>query len=54
VQEHPEWEDIPSKGSFIDDYGRYDSLAELFRQIGYDELMHKIESDGHMASSRFR
>ena len=54
VQENPEWETTPYEGSFIDDYGRYDSLADLFRQIGYDERMHKIESEGRMGSSRFR
>jgi len=54
VQEHPEWEDTPYEGSFIDDYGRYESLADLFRQIGYDERMHKVESEGRMGSSRFR
>lgn len=54
VQEHPEWETTPYEGSFIDDYGRYESLADLFRQIGYDERMHKVESEGRMGSSRFR
>jgi ubiquinol oxidase len=54
VAEHPEWESIPYEGSFIDDYGRYGSLADLFRQIGYDERMHKDESIGRMAASRFR
>jgi len=54
VQENPEWEDVPYEGSFIDDYGKYDSLADLFRQIGYDERLHKLESEGRMTSSRFR
>jgi ubiquinol oxidase len=54
VQEHPEWEDVPYEGSFIDDYGRYDSLADLFRQIGYDERLHKEESLGRMKMGRFR
>ena len=53
VQEHPEWEAVPYEGSFIDDYGRYDSLADLFRQIGYDERLHKLESEGRMSTSRF-
>src|SRR5688500_6377480 len=30
VQEHPEWEAVPYEGLFVDDYGRYDSLADLF------------------------
>jgi ubiquinol oxidase len=54
VQEHPEWEAMPYEGLFIDDYGRYDSLADLFRQVGYDERLHKLESEGRMGSSRFR
>ena len=29
VQEHPEWETMPYEGSFVDDYGSYDSLADL-------------------------
>ena len=53
VQEHPEWEDVPYEGSFIDDYGRYDSLADLFRQIGYDERLHRLESEHRISSSRF-
>jgi hypothetical protein len=53
VREHPEWEDVPYEGSFIDDYGRFDSLADLFRQIGYDERLHKLESEGRMADPRF-
>jgi ubiquinol oxidase len=31
VAEHPEWEDTPSTSEFVDDFGRYDSLADLFR-----------------------
>ena len=54
VQEHPDWEDIPYEGSFTDDYGGYDSLADLFRQIGYDERLHKLESEANMATARFR
>ena len=53
VQEHPEWEDEPYSGSFDDEYGSYASLADLFRQIGYDERLHKLESEAHMARSRF-
>jgi hypothetical protein len=54
VAEHPEWEQVPYEGSFIDDYGRYDSLADLFRQIGYDERLHRLESEGRITSPRFR
>ena len=54
VQEHPEWETTAYDGSFVDDYGSYDSLADLFRQIGYDERLHKLESEARMKDSRFR
>jgi ubiquinol oxidase len=53
VQEHPEWEDVPYDGQFTDDYGAYASLADLFRQIGYDERLHMLESEAHIASPRF-
>jgi hypothetical protein len=54
VQEHPEWETTPFTSSFGDDFGPYDSLADLFRQIGYDERLHKLESEANMATPRFR
>jgi ubiquinol oxidase len=54
VQEHPEWETTPFTSGFGDDFGRYDSLADLFRQIGYDERLHKLESEANMAAPRFR
>jgi ubiquinol oxidase len=54
VEEHPEWEERPYEGSFVDDYGRYDSLADLFRQIGYDERLHRLESEHRMGAPRFR
>lgn len=53
VQEHPEWEEIKYEGQFVEDYGDYASLADLFRQIGYDERLHMIESESHIASPRF-
>lgn len=54
VQEHPEWEAMAYEGSFAEDYGSYESLADLFRQIGYDERLHKLESEVRMAAPRFR
>jgi ubiquinol oxidase len=53
VDEHPEWEALPYDGAFTGDFGDYDSLADLFRQIGYDERLHKQESEAHMAGPRF-
>jgi hypothetical protein len=54
VQEHPEWETEAYASEFGDDYGHFDSLADLFRQIGYDERLHKLESEARMAAPRFR
>jgi ubiquinol oxidase len=54
VQEHPEWESVPYEGEFTEDFGAFDSLADLFRQIGYDERLHKLESEHNMAAPRFR
>jgi ubiquinol oxidase len=48
VTEHPEWEHVPYDGEFTAEYGHYDSLADLFRQIGYDERLHRLESEARM------
>ena len=53
VREHPEWERAPYLGTFAGDFGAYDSLADLFRQIGHDEHLHKLESEAHITSARF-
>ena len=53
VDEHPEWEDVPYDGEFSTDFGTYDCLADLFRQICYDERLHRLESEVHIAAPRF-
>jgi ubiquinol oxidase len=53
VAEHPEWEQTPPPTEFSDDFGDYDSLADLFRQIGYDERVHKLESEANLSAPRF-
>ncbi|WP_214370560.1 alternative oxidase [Pseudonocardia sp. H11422] len=53
VAEHPEWEQTPFESAFAADYGHFDSQADLFRQIGHDERVHKDESVLRMASPRF-
>jgi ubiquinol oxidase len=53
VQEHPEWESMQYEGEFAEDFGSYNSLADLIRQIGYDERLHKIESEQNMLAPRF-
>ncbi|HVL93396.1 MAG TPA: alternative oxidase [Acidimicrobiales bacterium] len=53
VQEHPELEDVPYEGQFAAEYGRFASQADLFRQIGHDERVHKQESLDRMSEARF-
>ncbi len=54
VAENPYLEDQPYEGLFSHEYGRFDSLADLFRQIGHDERFHKEESLARMFDPRFR
>jgi hypothetical protein len=37
VAEHPEWDDRPFRSLAAPEYGTYDSLADVLRQIGDDE-----------------
>ena len=53
VAEHPEWELVPFESAFTTDYGSYDSLADVFRQIGHDERVHKQESEAQLSQPRF-
>jgi ubiquinol oxidase len=54
VMEHPDWEHTPFSSEFEDDFGSYASLADLFRQIGYDERLHKEQSEAMIRNPRFR
>jgi ubiquinol oxidase len=54
VAEHPDWENTPFESKFAADYGQFDSLADLFRQIGHDEHVHKLESLHKIDEARFR
>ncbi len=54
VEEHPEWERVPFESQFTAEYGDFDSLADVFRQIGHDESVHKQESERHLGNARFR
>lgn len=50
VAAHPELERIPDPGTYALEYGRYLSAADLLRQIGHDERVHKdasIANAGH-------
>ena len=53
VADHPEWEDEPFEAVFEQEYGAFDSLADLLRQIGHDERVHKQESLEQMQRPRF-
>jgi ubiquinol oxidase len=53
VNEHPEFETTPFDSQFSEEYGSFESLADLFRQIGYDERVHKLESVARMKKPRF-
>ncbi len=54
VDENPDWETTPFVSVLAPDYGTYESLADLFRQIGYDERMHKHESEYYLMEPRFK
>jgi hypothetical protein len=54
VAENPSLESEPFESMFVEDYGRFASYADLFRQIGYDERVHKLESLAHVGSARFQ
>jgi hypothetical protein len=49
VLEHPEWEDDPFPSAVAPGYAVYQSLADLFRQIGSDEGVHKELSLARMS-----
>lgn len=53
VRENPEFERAPFESDFAQDYGRFSSLSDLFRNIGLDERRHKEESLERIAHPRF-
>jgi hypothetical protein len=53
VQENPDWEQLPFRSQFTADYGEYASRADVLRQIGHDERVHKLESEAMLAQPRF-
>ena len=54
VAENPALEQVPFDSAFREDYGQFTSLADLFRQIGYDERVHKLESLARLGLPRFQ
>lgn len=53
AQEHPELEHIPFESAFKKDYGNFATMADVIRQIGYDERVHKNESMMKLGMARF-
>jgi hypothetical protein len=53
VAEHPEWETTPYDAEFSAEYGTFESVADLLRQIGHDERTHKEGSIEAMTAPRF-
>jgi hypothetical protein len=53
VKEHPELESEPFESVFKKDYGDFDTMADVLRQIGCDERMHKEQSLVKMSMPRF-
>ncbi len=54
VRENPFLETTAFSSVFEQDYGFFDSEADVFRQIGLDERHHKEESVSRMAQPRFK
>lgn len=54
VADNPQFESEPFKSLFEEDYASFESVADAFRQIGYDERMHKEEGLAWLAAARFR
>jgi len=54
VAENPSWDSTPFRSEFADKYGTFASLADLVRQIGHDERIHKEESEVKMSHPRFQ
>jgi len=53
VRENPSLENAIFRSEFENDYGAFNSQADLFRQIGLDERLHKEESLMRMSDPRF-
>ncbi len=53
VRDNPAYESEKFESAFKEDYGDFQSLADLFRRIGLDERMHKEESLARTGHARF-
>ncbi|MFB4319596.1 hypothetical protein [Actinomadura sp. 21ATH] len=50
---HPRGQGSPWDAPRAAEYGRYASVADLLRQIGHDERVHKQDSLVHIRAPRF-
>jgi hypothetical protein len=53
VKENPNLEKERFRSVFANDYGHFDSFADVLRQIGLDERHHKVDSLNKMQAPRF-
>lgn len=53
AREHPELDNVPFVSAFKKDYGEFDTMGDVVRQIGYDERMHKEDSMAKLGMARF-
>jgi hypothetical protein len=53
AREHPELDQVPFQSAFKKDYGDFATMADVIRQIGYDERVHKTESMQKLGMARF-
>ncbi len=53
AREHPELEQMPFESAFKKDYGNFATMADVVRQIGYDERVHKNDSMAKLGMARF-
>lgn len=53
VRDNPELDREPFVSDFEADYGRFECLSDLFRQVALDERLHKEESLKRMEKARF-
>jgi ubiquinol oxidase len=54
VDENPQWETESFESRFQTEFGSYDSLADMFRQICHDEVVHRVESETMMTRPRYQ
>lgn len=53
VRDNPSFEQEPFVSVFKNDYGDFTNLADLLRQIGVDERLHKEESIARIGRARY-